>query len=91
MKRAVQNLWDGMVTHNELDGLGSNLAVVEFFRAHWDRPGAHPLPFSVQVKERVQLYLHFWALMKGYTVKFMFYCLTFETISFQQESTTNTA
>lgn len=31
----------------------------EIFCANWDQPGTHPLPSSVQGKERVQLYLHF--------------------------------
>jgi hypothetical protein len=48
-----------MMIHNELDGLGSNLAGVKFSVPIETGPGDHPPPSCVQVKERVQLYLHF--------------------------------
>lgn len=47
----------------------------EIFCAHWDQYGAHPLPSRVQVKERVQVYLHFpfgpsWQVI-GWTLSFI--------------------
>jgi hypothetical protein len=42
MKRAIQHLWAGMVTHNKLDGLGSNLVGVIFSVPIETGPGAHP-------------------------------------------------
>jgi len=81
-----------MVTHNKLDGLGSNLVGVKFSVPIETWPGAHPPQSSVQVKEKVQLYRHFpsvpsWQVI-GWNLCFIVQHL--KTFPLSEQCTTNT-